>query len=78
MAAVPGPMVNWHAGATGGYLGIRFFNEATTSVNFGWIQLNTTAPNGFPATIVSYCYENSGASIMAGTMPVSLQSYSVD
>lgn len=73
-----GPYVNWLAGSTGNYLGVRFFNEATSAINYGWIQLDTTAPTGFPATIVSYCYENTGVGIMAGTTPVELQSYSVD
>lgn len=73
-----GPYVNWLAGSTGNYLGVRFFNETAAAVNYGWIQLDTTAPTGFPATIVSYCYEDSGAGITAGTTPVSLQSFSVD
>jgi hypothetical protein len=74
----PPPYVNWQASNTGNYLGVRFLNEATTAINFGWLQLNTTATNGFPATIVSYCYQNDGTGIMAGTTPVSLQSYSVE
>jgi hypothetical protein len=65
-------------GVTGALVGFRFFNEATSAINFGWAEFNTTAPLGFPATIVRYCYQNDGTEIPAGTTPVSLQSYSVD
>jgi hypothetical protein len=41
----------------------------TNATNFGWVHLNTTGTTGFPATIVDYAYEDSGASIMAGQMP---------
>ncbi|WP_440224079.1 hypothetical protein ACQQ2N_02415 [Dokdonella sp. MW10] len=71
--------VNWHAGVSGSnYLGFRFFNETTSAINYGWAQLTTTAPNGFPATLVEYCYRNDGTAIEAGTRPVSLQQFSVD
>ena len=70
--------VNIRATQTGGYLGVRFQNEATAAVNYGWLQMNTTAPSGFPATITSYCYQNNGTAITAGTTPVSLQNFSVD
>lgn len=66
------------AGVTGALVGFRFFNETTSAINFGWAEFNTTAPGGFPATIVRYCYQNDGTEIPAGTTPVSLQSYSVD
>jgi hypothetical protein len=71
--------VNWQAGVSGdNFLGFRFYNESTSAVNYGWARLTTTAPSGFPATLVEYCYKNDGTSIPAGTRPVSLQSYSVD
>jgi hypothetical protein len=70
-------MANWRAGVTG-YLGVRFTNDNTSAVNFGWANITTTAGNGFPATINSFCFDNTGADIAAGTTPVSLQSYSVD
>ena len=66
------------AGVTGALVGFRFFNESTSVINYGWAEFNTTAPLGFPATIVQYCYQNDGTAIPAGTTPVSLQSYSVD
>ncbi len=70
--------VNWQTTNTGKYLGVRFYNESTSAINYGWLQLDTGAAAGFPATINAYCYENTGGSIMTGTTPVSLQSYSVD
>jgi hypothetical protein len=77
-AGGPAPFVNWQATQTGKYLGVRFFNENTSTINFGWLQLNTTATSGFPATISQYCYQTDGTAITAGTTPVSLQSYSVE
>jgi hypothetical protein len=55
----------WRAGADG-YLGVRFINSATSAINYGWVHLTTTGATGFPATIVDYGYENTGASILAG------------
>lgn len=48
----------WRAGVTGGYLGFRFVNAGVT--NYGYAQINTTAPGGFPATIVRYWYNSAG------------------
>lgn len=70
-------MTAWRAGGTG-FLGVRFTNENTGVANFGWVNITTTAGTGFPATVNSYCYDNTGGNIMAGTTPVSLQSFSVD
>lgn len=42
-------------------LGFRFANGAV--VNYGFAIFNNTAPNGFPATLVSYSYENNGGPI---------------
>lgn len=72
------PFVNWQTASTGKYLGIRFRNESTSALNYAWLQLNTGASGGFPATINQYCYDNTGAEIQAGTTPVSLQQFSVD
>ena len=44
-------------------LGFRFLNEATSAINYGYAVFNNTGPSGFPATLVSYSYENSGAAI---------------
>jgi hypothetical protein len=44
-------------------LGIRFFNEATGAINFGYVTIRATAPSGFPASIIRYVYENNGTAI---------------
>lgn len=72
------PYANWQTTNTGKYLGVRFYNEATSAINYGWLQLDTGATSGFPATINAYCWEDNGGAITAGTTPVTLQSYSVD
>ena len=53
----------WMAG-TSGYLGMRFRDESSASIVYGWLGLTTTAALGFPATIEGWCYEDSGASIV--------------
>jgi hypothetical protein len=70
-------MADWRAGVTG-FLGVRFTNEGTSAVNYGWLNITTTAGNGFPARINGFCFDNTGADIPAGTTPVSLQTFSVD
>lgn len=49
--------------STTSYVGLRFTNEATGTLNYGYVQLTTSAPNGTPATITRYVYENTGAAI---------------
>jgi hypothetical protein len=50
---------------TGGspILGFRFQNEGTGAVNYGYALMTTTATDGFPATIVRYFYDDTGAAI---------------
>ncbi|MBD8532556.1 MULTISPECIES: PEP-CTERM sorting domain-containing protein [unclassified Massilia] len=48
------------------YVGLRFLNESTGIVNYGWALMSTTAGNGFPASVLGYGYENTGLSITAG------------
>jgi hypothetical protein len=48
------------------YVGLRFINEATGILNYGWALMSTTAGNGFPASVLGYGYENTGLSITAG------------
>jgi hypothetical protein len=48
------------------YVGLRFLNEATGILNYGWALMSTTAGNGFPASVLGYGYENTGLSITAG------------
>jgi hypothetical protein len=65
--------------STTSYAGIRFMNEGTATVNYGWLQFSTTAPTGYPVSLDAYCYQNDGTSIVTGvTTPVTLQSFSVD
>ena len=54
---------------SGRYAGLRFYNEATSQLNYGWAKLSTTATTGFPAAILGYAYEDSGAAIVAGAIP---------
>lgn len=48
------------------YVGLRFMNEATGILNYGWALMSTTAGNGYPAAVLAYGYENTGLSIRAG------------
>lgn len=62
----PGPAA-WAAGATG-YLGFRFNcstipNPPASGICYGYVHLQTTAPNGFPATILDYAYDKAGNAI---------------
>jgi hypothetical protein len=49
-------------------VGIEFTNEVTGMLNYGYAVLRTTAPLGFPATIIRYLYEDTGA-------PITVQSF---
>lgn len=62
---------NFHVTATQ-YAGFRFLNESTGQTNYGWLQIRTTgggAAPGFPASLLAYAYENTGASLTAGQLP---------
>lgn len=50
-------------GGVDGYLGVKFLNESTGQTNFGYVHITTTSPTGFPATIVDYAYDQTGAAI---------------
>jgi hypothetical protein len=60
------PMTNWFNGADG-YIGVAFQNENTGQLNYGYIHVTTSSPDGFPAHALEYGYDNSGAAI---TIPV--------
>ena len=78
---VAAAMAPWRVANTGQYLGIRVFNEGTATLNYGWVQLDTstTASPGYPATINGFCFQNDGTAITTGaTTPVTLQNFSVD
>lgn len=69
----------WRTTVTGMYVGVRFNNEATTTTHYGWVQMNTTGAMGVPATVNAYCWENTpNTAIVAGSLPVSLQKFSID
>jgi len=75
----PAAMAPWRAGVTDGYIGIRFRNEVTAVDNYGWARLTTTGPNGIPATVTAFCYQDDGTQIFAGsTVPVGLQNFSIE
>ena len=58
------------------YVGISFDNEATATLNYGYAQISTTAGTGFPATILRYVYDNTGAPItVTAPPPTSLYAY---
>lgn len=61
IAGGSGDTTAWMAGVTDGYLGFKF--ECDVGVCYGYAKLTTTAPLGFPATIVEYWYDMTGAAI---------------
>lgn len=61
--------VNFRTGGTG-YLGVKFTNESTGVVDYGYVHLSTTAGTGFPASILDYAYENTGTAITIPTAAV--------
>ena len=70
-------MVNFRSGVSPGYVGVRFAQAAVTY--YAWVSITTAGPNGTPATVNSWCFENTaGTGITVGTTPVSLQKFSVD
>lgn len=52
-------------------VGIRFFNEATNALHFGWVRLALAGTfAGQPRAIVEYAYEDqAGVGIQAGAVP---------
>lgn len=61
-SAGQGNTSNW-VGGTSGYIGVRFLNEDTGELNYGYIEFQTTGPNGFPATATRFVYNSAGDSI---------------
>lgn len=62
-AAFTGDTSAWQAGVAEGYLGMRFTNEAAGLLNYGWLRLRSSAPLGFPLSVVDACYDDSGAAL---------------
>ena len=52
-------------------LGFRFFNEATSAINYGYVTMQTTGPLGFPATVTGWSFENNGSAITVVPEPAS-------
>ena len=48
-------------------LGFAFVNEGTGMTNYGYLTMSNTAAGGFPATILGWSFDNTGAPI---TIPV--------
>ena len=44
-------------------LGFRFLNDATGIINYGYATLQTGGGTGFPATLISWSFENNGGAI---------------
>lgn len=44
-------------------VGLRFVDEASGATRYGYVQLRTTAPLGYPATLLRYAYETGGGAI---------------
>ncbi|MEP7098022.1 MAG: hypothetical protein ABI748_10200 [Dokdonella sp.] len=44
-------------------VGVRFLNEERGITNYGYVEIQTTKPTGFPATVLRYAFESSGAAI---------------
>ena len=65
-------MINWIGGADG-YIGVAFYNEGTSAVNYGYIHVTTTGPQGFPAQALEWAYDSSGAAI---TIPLARSRFS--
>ena len=55
-------MTNWW-GETGGYIGIAFLNSQTQALNYGYIHMTTTGPAGFPAQVLDYGFDDTGAAV---------------
>lgn len=63
-SAITGDVSAWLAGVTRGHLGLRFRNEQSGQLNYGWIVLSTSAGLGFPATVHGWCFDDSGAAVV--------------
>lgn len=45
------------------HVGLRFVDEASGATRYGYVQLRTTAPGGYPASVLRYAYESDGSAI---------------
>jgi hypothetical protein len=51
--------------STTAFMGVEFLNDSSKPL-FGWIRITGGPTAGFPATIVDWAYEDSGAGILTG------------
>ncbi|MGD8451794.1 MAG: PEP-CTERM sorting domain-containing protein [Phycisphaerae bacterium] len=49
--------------------GFRFINHDTNVYNYGWIRVTTTSGGGYPAAILDWGYDDTGAPVFAGLVP---------
>lgn len=64
----PAATINFQTAGTH-VLGMRFYNEATSAINYGYVTIDNGPSAGFPATITGWVYENSGAAITVSAVP---------
>jgi subtilase family serine protease len=55
-------MTNFFGGVDG-YIGIAFVNSQTHALNYGWIYITTSSPDGFPAQVLEYQFDSTGAAV---------------
>lgn len=53
------PMLNWLGGANG-YIGVAFENQSTGVLNYGYLHMTTSGPEGYPANVLEYGYNSLG------------------
>jgi len=58
----PANTANWRAGADG-YLGFRYVDPISGRLRYGYARLRTTAPTGYPAELVEFSVNLSGAAV---------------
>jgi len=61
-AASQGADMSAFEAGVNGYIGVAFYNEVTSAVNYGYLHVQTSA-GGFPIQVLDYGYDNSGAAI---------------
>jgi hypothetical protein len=57
----------WNLNSNNNYVGFRFLNEGTSTVDFGWAQVHLGATlTDTTRAIIGYAYDDSGAGILSG------------
>lgn len=52
------------------YAGFRFIRESDSTLHYGYAQMTTTAPTGFPAVVVRYVYDDTPNTPVTIPLPV--------